>query len=172
MIIQTANFPDEGLEFDIDEPSDWGGRGFAHGPVRGRVRVDRSGDYFMIRGEVRTSVPVCCVRCLADCLAEVNADIYAVLVSAALMKAATHDNLELTAEDLDVVTYEDDEFDTDPIIEDQILLSIPENPLCSDECAGLCPKCGVNRNLTQCECGPDETSGSFGVLAGFRPMKS
>jgi uncharacterized protein len=172
MIIQTANFPEEGLELDIDEPSEWGGREFAHGPVKGRVRVDRSGDYFLIRGEVRTTVSVCCVRCLADCLTEVNAEIYAVLVSADQMKAAVHDNLELTAEDMDVVIYGDDEFDTDPIIEDQILLSMPENPLCSEACAGLCPKCGVNRNLEQCECGPEKTGGAFSALAGFRPMKS
>jgi uncharacterized protein len=26
------------------------------------------------------------------------------------------------------------------------------NPLCSDECEGLCPVCGVNRNKTECQC--------------------
>jgi uncharacterized protein len=36
------------------------------------------------------------------------------------------------------------------------LMTIPMKPLCRDECAGLCRKCGHNLNQGSCECPPDE----------------
>ncbi len=34
----------------------------------------------------------------------------------------------------------------------QIILEFPERFLCSEDCKGLCPVCGCNRNLTECGC--------------------
>ena len=63
MIIQTSGFPVEGKEFILEEPSTWGSAGLKHGPVTGRIRVERSGDYFFVRGEVETTViRTSCVR--------------------------------------------------------------------------------------------------------------
>lgn len=44
----------------------------------------------------------------------------------------------------------------------EVLLLLPENPLCSPDCKGLCPSCGVNRNEMSCAC-PEgvDTPGSF-----------
>ncbi len=35
----------------------------------------------------------------------------------------------------------------------QIILEFPERFLCSEDCKGLCPVCGCNRNLNECTCG-------------------
>ena len=35
---------------------------------------------------------------------------------------------------------------------EQVYLNLPQKPLCRSECAGLCPTCGVNRNLLECDC--------------------
>ena len=37
-------------------------------------------------------------------------------------------------------------------IRDELLIELPMNPLCDDECKGLCPVCGVNRNRKECRC--------------------
>ena len=37
-----------------------------------------------------------------------------------------------------------------PFLRDQIILSVPMKPLCSEECEGLCPICGANLNKTTC----------------------
>ena len=37
---------------------------------------------------------------------------------------------------------------------DAVLLELPLAPLCSEDCRGLCPQCGINRNVADCECVP------------------
>jgi uncharacterized protein len=38
---------------------------------------------------------------------------------------------------------EGDLIDLEPALRDQVVLALPFTPLCSDDCAGLCPECGV-----------------------------
>ena len=45
--------------------------------------------------------------------------------------------------------------------------AIPLQPLCRDDCAGLCPICGQNRNEARCDCPTDETDDRWGALAGL-----
>ena len=35
-----------------------------------------------------------------------------------------------------------------------MLLELPLAPLCSEDCQGLCPVCGANRNTEPCDCAP------------------
>ncbi len=35
---------------------------------------------------------------------------------------------------------------------DALLLDLPVAPLCRDDCAGLCPSCGIDRNQSTCDC--------------------
>ena len=57
-------------------------------------------------------------------------------------KSSTED---LTSEDLDIADefmMDGDILDLETPIRDAIVLSLPTNPLCSQECLGLCPECG------------------------------
>ena len=52
---------------------------------------------------------------------------------------------DLTSEDLDVADefmMDGDILDLETPIRDAVVLSLPTNPLCSQECLGLCPECG------------------------------
>jgi uncharacterized protein len=42
--------------------------------------------------------------------------------------------------------------DLTPEIRETILLEIPQKPLCRDDCKGLCPVCGTDRNKHACNC--------------------
>lgn len=60
------------------------------------------------------------------------------------------------------VSADDDEYpireghiDLEPMIRDAVLLSIPFSPLCRPDCQGLCPRCGGDRNVGECACGPE-----------------
>ena len=48
-----------------------------------------------------------------------------------------------------------DELDLEPLTRDAVLLDLPLAPLCREDCAGLCPTCGANRNTEPCDCAPD-----------------
>ena len=47
-----------------------------------------------------------------------------------------------------------DELDLEPLARDAVLLELPLAPLCREDCAGLCPTCGANRNHEECGCAP------------------
>lgn len=55
---------------------------------------------------------------------------------------------------IDGETYqlEGEEVDLELPVRDAVLLDLPQKPLCRDNCAGLCPECGVDHNETDCQC--------------------
>jgi uncharacterized protein len=58
-------------------------------------------------------------------------------------KSSTED---LTSEDLDIADefmMEGDILDFETPVRDAIVLSLPSNPLCTQDCLGLCPECGA-----------------------------
>ena len=61
---------------------------------------------------------------------------------------------ELTDDDVDLYGYDGEEIDLTPLFRDQVVLAVPFAPLCSEDCKGLCPQCGADRNLETCDCKP------------------
>ncbi len=49
-----------------------------------------------------------------------------------------------------------------------VALEIPAKVLCTEECRGLCPRCGANRNRTPCACREADGDPRLDVLAQFR----
>jgi uncharacterized protein len=49
-------------------------------------------------------------------------------------------------------SYTGDTIDLKPLISERAILAIPTRILCKKSCKGLCPKCGINRNLEKCNC--------------------
>lgn len=47
-----------------------------------------------------------------------------------------------------------DEVDLEPMAREAILVELPAAPLCRDDCRGLCPTCGADRNEGDCDCEP------------------
>lgn len=45
-----------------------------------------------------------------------------------------------------------DELDLRPMVRDAVVLELPLAPLCRDDCRGLCPHCGCDRNEESCDC--------------------
>ena len=47
---------------------------------------------------------------------------------------------------------DEDEINIDELILDEILVNFPAKILCQDDCKGICPVCGKNRNIEPCGC--------------------
>lgn len=62
------------------------------------------------------------------------------------------DEIEVASEELDVEFYAERAIPLRHLASEQIQLSIPMKPLCTENCLGLCPKCGANRNTASCKC--------------------
>jgi len=47
------------------------------------------------------------------------------------------------------------ELDLRPAVREEWLLAVPAFALCRDDCKGICPTCGADRNTGACNCAPD-----------------
>jgi uncharacterized protein len=73
-----------------------------------------------------------CARCLVDIEDEFLADVQELYVYP-----------ESDAEPDEASRMEGDLIDLEPALRDQVVLALPFQPLCTDDCPGLCPECGV-----------------------------
>jgi uncharacterized protein len=53
-----------------------------------------------------------------------------------------------------VAYYDHDQIDLGEMVREQLFLGVPMRRLCREDCKGLCPECGVNRNNERCDCVP------------------
>ena len=60
-----------------------------------------------------------------------------------------------------------DSVDLELVAREAILLDLPLAPLCGDDCLGLCPTCGVDRNETSCSCTSPATDQRWSALDGL-----
>lgn len=62
------------------------------------------------------------------------------------------EEVALGKEDSDIDFYEGDGVELADVLREQVLLSLPMQRLCREDCQGICPVCGENRNRVQCGC--------------------
>ena len=68
----------------------------------------------------------------------------------------------------DLIELDEPCLDLDALMREQLLLALPEKRLCREDCAGLCPRCGANRNEAPCGCGRDAIDSPFAALAALK----
>ena len=108
---------------------------------------------FVLSGRLGFEGQAICARCLGPVPFTREADVSWVFSPA--YRRSEGEEVELKADDLDVVYYEDYTVPFDPLVEEQLQLEIPLKPLCRPDCKGLCPRCGADRNAVACGCAPE-----------------
>jgi len=71
-------------------------------------------------------------------------------------------------EELESGWYRGDELELDSFLSEVIALAWPAQPVCREDCPGLCPQCGVDRSQTRCECEVAKPESPFAVLEALR----
>ncbi|TWP45424.1 DUF177 domain-containing protein [Lentzea tibetensis] len=92
----------------------------------------------LVTGSAKTTVTGECSRCLEPLSDEVEV----VLTELYAYPDSTTD--ETTDED-EVSRIVDDLIDLEPVVRDAIVLALPQVPLCTPDCQGLCSECGGRR---------------------------
>jgi uncharacterized protein len=129
------------------------------GPLQatGQATLDPLTQEIRFSGHLAVGLQLECDRCLAPIAQAVDTAID--LAYEPLPEAAPGQELELHDADIDLGFYEGDGMELTDVLREQVLLDLPSRTLCSAECKGLCPVCGVNRNEQTCACTtriPDE----------------
>jgi uncharacterized protein len=105
-------------------------------PGRLTFYASLSGTDVVVRGRIRTAVVAPCARCLADSRIDVDADLTALFSKRSDVRAAGGE-IELMPEDLDREVYSGDTISLDAIVRDQVVLEVPMQVRCSEQCPGL-----------------------------------
>lgn len=134
-------------------PEDFAGRDHAFrviSPVDLAMTVHQDNDRFRLVGTVGATLELGCGRCLEAFTVPVQAvfDLRYLPHS----QSDGEEEREVEEDDLATSFYRDDAVDLTQLIEEQFYLALPMKPLCRPDCKGLCPQCGVNRNLESCDC--------------------
>ncbi|MCX8071549.1 MAG: DUF177 domain-containing protein [Candidatus Binatia bacterium] len=131
-------------------------------PRNASVRLDyyRVGVEVFLQGHITGQAIGHCARCLESYPFEFGTDFSLVLVPREDLPV----NMELTEDDLDLAYYQGEEIDLGPIVDEHIILALPTRPLCNEACRGLCPTCGVNRNIHPCACETEQRDPRWAAL--------
>jgi uncharacterized protein len=119
-------------------------------PVDLAAEAYKTGTKVRLVGRMTTSLEVACSRCVEPLVVPVEAALDLLFLPAALQP---HEGeRETNDEDVGVSFYQNDQIDLGEVIREQCYLALPMKPLCKEDCQGLCPVCGINRNREACSC--------------------
>jgi uncharacterized protein len=74
----------------------------------------------------------------------------------------------ISAPETEIGYYQGDSLALEDVLREQVLLSLPVRTLCKEDCKGLCPRCGVNRNNQPCTCDEGANDPRWEALSGLR----
>lgn len=103
-------------------------------PVEIDLRLEAVMEGVLVTGTAYAALEGECVRCLKAIEDEISVD---------LQELYLYDDHALTGEDDEVRRLEGDLIDLEPPLRDAVVLALPFQPLCMEDCPGLCPECGV-----------------------------
>ena len=142
-----------------------------HGPVSVSLDLAKADEMIAVTGVLEGTAVRQCVRCLKE-----YDDALAFSVHAAFARegkeskvgvrqpktgdprrgrpGAVKTELDLEPEDEgdDRYFYQGDHIELAPMLREHIILASPMQPLCRENCAGLCPRCGKDLNEGPCQC--------------------
>lgn len=133
-------------------------------PVAVEIQALKVGALVEVRGEVRTILAASCSRCLAEARVPLDGSFELTFQRHATVPPAGAEELELSAEELGLVEFEGEAIDLRASIQEQLLLALPAQPLCSPGCRGLCPHCGTDLNSGSCSCAETPFDSRFAAL--------
>jgi uncharacterized protein len=132
--VQVAE-PVEGLRLELAAVPD-------DAPIQADLLLESVVEGILVSGPVAGRVTLSCARCLKS-----FDDGFGVRVRELFARGADPGGEEYPLPPTG-------EIDIEPMVRDAVLLSLPFSPLCRPDCLGLCERCGGDRNLGECTCGP------------------
>jgi uncharacterized protein len=163
LVIEIPRIPPEGQ--DVDEALDGAGVhlendseiSLERGHLRGHVELV-DGANVHVRGDLDSEITVQCGRCLERYSMPVKQDLdLFYLPRLADRPEEEEEDVQLDDHDVVVGYYEGEKLDLGEVVREQLFLALPLKRICREDCQGICPTCGRNRNADRCECpAPEE----------------
>lgn len=116
--------------------------------------TSHSGGVLKLTGTIKTIYSTCCSRCLKP---------LDVLLTAQAETVLSREG----EEDDDVYVLSEDAIEVEDILIPELLLQVNMTYLCKEDCKGLCPQCGADRNEVSCSCESKQIDPRMAALAAL-----
>jgi uncharacterized protein len=128
-----------------------------------------SGQDVLVQGEFTGTLRLDCVRCLNQFDQPIHPSFEALYGPEEEARSSsgaktTRGGDEEPDEELERHVVHDDRIELGLLLREQVILSVPMQPLCMLDCHGLCSQCGENLNIKACGCPPGDVRSPFSVL--------
>lgn len=124
-----------------------------------------------IKGQLTVEMEADCDRCLGIARLPIETAFDLFYIPAPAARADHHhrgpsreDEIELDEGESEVGFYEGSGLELADVLTEQILLALPMQRICREECKGICPVCGKNRNEVTCACSVKPADDRWGAL--------
>jgi uncharacterized protein len=103
-----------------------------------------------LQGDLQVTVDAPCDRCLEPVSLPIHSPFDLVYVPASEAVEGGEDEIDEAA--VEVGYYEGNGLQLNDVLREVVLLALPMQLVCSENCKGICPVCGQNRNQRECAC--------------------
>jgi len=112
-----------------------------------QMHIFKEKDGYLVSLSIKSDVQLECDRCLE----KFNMDLKG--TSNVFLSKKKLSGGELQEDDLIAKELEDEEkFNVSELLREEILIQTPMKALCDEDCQGICPVCGNNKNENPCNC--------------------
>ena len=185
MLIRIFSIPSEGIDIPLNKGEEWvqtilqvalGWLYSSKTNLVGHLNVTKTGDNVTLKGHGSIHVEPTCNRCLEtfDYTMEVPLNRHLTPLEKGVPRkqvANESEEVELQVDDLNFSYYQGEEIDLGNFLTEEIVLALPMLFLCSSDCPGLCPHCGINLKHQRCTCNQEKVGSPFEVLKEMKIKK-
>ncbi|NLC70549.1 MAG: DUF177 domain-containing protein [Desulfuromonadaceae bacterium] len=167
---KSFSFQESVVAFPVLAEMEERGEGVFVSPVEIHIDLWRADDIYCGEGTAATQAELICGRCLEKFLFPLKVEFTLAFSRFSVDKEdqSGAEERELAEEDVSLIPFAGDELDLREAVQDQLLMALPVRPLCREECLGLCPVCGADRNRESCGCPETAVNPKWAALAGLR----
>lgn len=167
-------------------------------PIESHFSLRKVDDVVVINGDLRTHVQLVCSRCANYFPLKCDLNFSGLFCKDPVMAGVAHlqrqgtdkrepgrpvgqnkgfarhqhdfdsDETVESGRDLDITYISNDFIDLADVLTEQLQLQVPFQPLCQENCKGMCAQCGADLNVGRCACAKLATTRPFSVLRDFK----
>lgn len=124
--------------------------------------LKNTGGELRIQGRYTVEFTAPCDRCLVSARHPLDAGFDLFYQPASVI--ARDEEIEIDEGEAEIGFYEGGGLELEDILREQILLALPMQRVCREDCKGICPVCGQNRNQSACDCSTGKADDRWGAL--------
>ena len=183
MLICIDDIKDQGLSIEFEEkPANFPileniakvGEIYFPAALRFRVRAIRIQEIVEVEGRFDASVRLTCSRCLKQFETPLGANFVITYTrnKPEVTTASGGDDIEVSAEEAGLIMFSGRKIDLRDALQEQVVMSIPMQPICVEACRGLCSRCGADLNAGDCDCRQEVFNIKFAALKNVKLDKN